>query len=110
MNTLSGRAIALSLMALINVKKQEYDVARQQLKAAEKYGSIQSKAFELGVLSKVQYLIRLEMSVNQKLNASFASSLKHDLDYYFDKTLKYFAATNEVYESKCIIEINNKTL
>lgn len=110
LNTLSGRAIALSLMALINVKKQEYDVARQQLKAAEKYGSIQSKAFELGVLSKVQYLIRLEMSVNQKLNASFASSLKHDLDYYFDKTLKYFAATNEVYESKCIIEINNKTL
>lgn len=110
LNTLSGRAIALSLMALINVKKQEYDVAKLQLKDAEKYGNIQNKAFELGVLSKVQYLIRLEMLENTELNDVFSSFLKHDLEYYLDKALRYFKATNEVYESKRIVEINNNTL
>ncbi|MPM60461.1 hypothetical protein SDC9_107312 [bioreactor metagenome] len=101
-NILSGRAIAESLMALIKIRKECYDDAIKLLKDAEKHVNIQNKAFELGVCSKVQAVVKYYMKDNQKLRDVFYSYLQQDIQYYSNKAIKYFDKINETYETETL--------
>jgi len=107
-STLSGRAIAESLMSLIRIRKENYDDALRLLKDAEKHGSIQNKAFELSVFTKVQAIIKYSMKDNLKLRDVFNSYLQYDIQYYADKAIQHFDKLNESYEIETLKSIVEK--
>jgi DNA-binding SARP family transcriptional activator len=97
-NTLIGRAIAESLMALIKINKKCYDEGLQLLFDSGKHVHIQNKAYELAVYNKVQAIIKYKMKDDMELENTFSTYLNQSMNYYKIEAIRYFEKVNEVYE------------